>query len=199
MTRGVVWVVVGARARELLPRARGALEEFCPGLPHIVIEEPRSPVPDATDLQLSRWGKLSLLDESPFDYTAYLDVDTQLYRDIGPGFDILADGWDIAIAPSQNQSDDDLLWHIGSADKKLTLRTLMYTPLQLQAGVMFVSRNSRTQELFSIWQEEWMSFQDQDQGALLRALQRVPVKLWLLGRPWNGGYIIGHRFGDLHR
>lgn len=194
-TRGVCWIVYGAQADRSLVRSQDALASVCPGLPFRVMRQGSDDW--ANNVQQSRWAKLALLDWSPFEYTAYLDVDTQIYQSIDTGFALLADGWDLVLVPSMNQSEDNLLWHLDPDDKQVTLDTLQYDPLQLQAGVLFVARNDRTRALFDIWRTEWGRFCSQDQGALLRALQQVPVKLWLLGRPWNGGAVIGHRFGEL--
>lgn len=203
-TRGVCWVVYGEKAEQAVLRAQEALAYQCPALPTFIMRTSAVDGPlnaalmaGFTPVQRSRFAKLTLLFWSPFEQTAYLDADTLVYQDITAGFDLLSDGWDMAMAPSQNQDEDNLLWHIGEDDKRLTLDTLTYDPLQLQAGVMFVARNDRTAALFAAWREEWARFRNQDQGALLRALQRAPVKVWLLGRCWNGGAVIGHRFGEL--
>ena len=60
---------------------------------------------------------------------------------------------------------------------------------------MWIARNERTMAFWDAWHEEWLRFGDEDQAAFLRALNRVPLKIWLLGYPWNGGAIIEHRFG----
>jgi hypothetical protein len=196
MSRGVVWVAFGDKALECVRFAKESVEDACPGLDtYTLTTRPRVEIVD--DVSLSRWAKLTLLEWSPFESTAYLDADTRVYKSLSPGFEAIESGWDIAIAPSQNQREDDWLWHVDFGDRLLTINSLQFRALQLQAGVMFVARNDRTYEFFSAWREEWSAFHNQDQAALLRALYRVPVKIWLLGRPWNGGSVIGHRFGDL--
>ena len=87
------------------------------------------------------------------------------------------------------------MWHLQDSEAETTLKDLGYLPLALQCGVMFISRNERTLAFWRTWHEEWMRFMDEDQGAFLRALKRVPLKIWLLGRPFNGGVVIDHRFG----
>jgi len=195
MTRGVVMVVYGERAEVSANRALTALGDICPDLPVTVY---RQPIGGYTDAQQSRYAKVTLLDWSPYDYTAYLDADTQVYQPIDAGFEALENGFDLAISPSQNQTDN-MLWHCGEEDKAATLREVGFQPLQLQAGVMFVARNYRTQALFTMWLAEWLRFEDQDQGALLRAFYQCPVKVWLLGSPWNGGAVIGHHWGSIRK
>ena len=132
-----------------------------------------------------------------WDQFVYIDADTRIRVDISAGFDILDDGWDIAMTPSANQGDD-AFWHVGADEVSATLQEIGNPePLQLQCGMMFVQRNRRTEELHEIWREEWQRWHDQDQAAFVRALHRCPVRLWLLGRPWNGGALIKHRFGAI--
>jgi hypothetical protein len=66
---------------------------------------------------------------------------------------------------------------------------------QWQCGVMFVRRNERTERFFKAWHREWGRYGGEDQAAFVRALHRVPLRVWVLGRPWNGGAVIQHRFG----
>jgi lipopolysaccharide biosynthesis glycosyltransferase len=138
-----------------------------------------------------RLAKISLLDLSPYDDTLYIDADTVVYGDIGFGFRVLNDGYDIAIAPSKNQGQDCLI-HSSPEDRELTCKSLGFIPLQLQAGVIFVRRNESTKRLFSVWRDEWRKLQDKDQGALLRAMRIAPVKLFLLSSAYNGGELIEH-------
>jgi hypothetical protein len=196
MKRGVVMVVYGEQAEQSARRACEALESVCPDLP-VQIERRRGGW--VTDTAESRYAKVTLFKWSPFDHTVYLDADTQVYQPIDAGFQMLADGWDIVIVPSQNQDEHGWLWHCGEVDKAETLKALDYQALQLQAGVFFVAKNTRTETLFEAWRDEYPLYSFQDQGALLRALYQHPVKVWLLGRPWNGGAVIGHHFGAIRR
>ena len=147
----------------------------------------------------ARWAKLHADKAAPREWDAfvYLDADTRVQCDIGAGFDILADGWDVALVASAHQGAE-LFWHIDASEAGVTLYEIGNAwPLQLQCGVMFVRRNDATAALFETWREEWSRWQDQDQAAFMRALYRSPVKLWLLGQPWNGGAVIGHRWGAI--
>ena len=144
--------------------------------------------------QASRYAKTKLLEWTDFNDMLYLDADTRVTGDISTGFDILADGWDIVLTPSDHQGED-VFWHVGQTEKDNTLLELGYIPLQLQAGVMFIRRNERTKAFFHAWFDEYCRYGDEDQAAFLQALNRVPLKIWLLGKPWNGGPVIQHRFG----
>lgn len=169
------------------------------GLP--VAVAPRVEVPGlaaATDSQRSRWAKLSVLEWTTWERVLYLDADTRVRADVSAGWAALGAGWDLALAFSENQDADTWLWHVGEAERAAT-RAEVGEALQLQAGMMFVARNEQTRVLFATWREEWLRWAGEDQGALVRALQRCPVRVWLLGRPWNGGAVISHRWGGCRR
>jgi hypothetical protein len=142
----------------------------------------------------ARWAKLNMDQLVEYDRVLYLDADTRINGDVSSGFEML-DNWDLVIAPSGNQ-DTDLFAHIKiNEEKDQTLLEIGNRhPLQLQAGVMFFHR-LRCAKLFECWREEWQRWHIQDQAALLRALSRCPVRVWTLGRTWNGGQLIEHLFG----
>jgi hypothetical protein len=188
-------VVYGEAAEVSVRRALDALDSICPELPITVYRERAN---GYTDTQCSRWAKVTLLDWTPYDVTAYLDADTQVYQPIEAGFHAIEDGWDIALTPSQNQGEQ-VLWHVAEPERSATLAGLPLDVLQLQAGVMFFARNARTRALWARWRIEWERYKGQDQGALLRALHACPVKVWLLGQPFNNGAVIGHHFGTIRR
>lgn len=148
-----------------------------------------------TDKQRSRWAKTNLDRLSPFDLTCYLDADTRVYGDLSAGFRLLEDGWEFVICPSENQGAD-FLWHV-SPDERGATRKETGNPdlLALQGGVFFFRKCGPVRTFFKAWRAEWARWSDEDQAALLRALHKWPVKTWLLGRPYNGGALMGHRFG----
>lgn len=146
-----------------------------------------------------RWAKLNLDTLSPYRDTCYLDADTRIHANLSAGFAALDTGFDVAITHSQHQ-DEDCLWHVARAEREATFAEIgNWRALQLQAGVFFFRKNEQTAALFAAWRDEWQRWQDQDQAALLRALHRAPVKLWLLGRPFNGGAVVAHRFGSFRQ
>ncbi|GAF82576.1 unnamed protein product [marine sediment metagenome] len=155
-------------------------------------------------LRRSRLAKLSLnlLVRDKWDCFLYLDADTRVRGDLSSGFDLLEDGWDIALTPSVHQVGEGagLMHHVGEDEREVTLSEYINPqPLALQAGVMFVKCNHRTDKLFALWRSEWRKWFGQDQAALLRALEAAPAKVWMLGRPWNTGdrndALIEHLFG----
>jgi len=201
VSRGVCFIVYGEAARFEAEQSIQSLRLFN-DLPISVIgdyvigaDNIEFPQVDAG----GRWAKLNIDRLVPYQFILYIDADTRVYGKLDAGFEMLEDGWDIAMACSSQQGDD-LLWHVGQEEREATLLDGRNSlPLQLQAGVMFVRKCKETDRLFSAWRSEWLRWKGEDQAALLRALEVVPVRLWLLGHPWNGGALVGHRFGTIRR
>ena len=141
-----------------------------------------------------RWAKVNLDLLSPYNHTLFLDADTRIYASLWSGFDALKQGWDLVMVASKPQTEE-CLGHLCKEERDISLYELPLDPLQLNTGVMWFQKSPAVRALFAEWRKQWARWKQHDQGALLRALQRVPVKLWLLGWPYNGGAVIGHRFG----
>ena len=148
-----------------------------------------------------RLVKLNMDTLSPYESTLYLDADTRVRGDLSAGFGVLADGWEMAIAPSPRQHGD-ALGNCSERDRDATWETYgTRWLLALQGGVMFWRRCEAMSRLFAAWREEWARFRQMDQAALLRALWQVPVRLWLLGHDWNerNGALLSHLHGRAAR
>ena len=194
--RGVIYIAYGEAARYEAGESIESLRRWHPLLPISVIGEPvagAKRIPFGQCDKGGRWAKVNLYDLSPYEQTLYIDADTRVHQFLDAGFDMLADGWDMVITASGHQGSD-MLWHLDEEDREATLREVG-PMLQLQGGLFWFARNERIKRFFEAWRTEWLRFQGQDQGALLRALYRSPLRVWLLGRPWNGGAVVGHRFG----
>lgn len=199
-TRGICFVAYGDPARRELGAALNDLRKVT-DLPVAVICDQKTPYHALQHIHFerrdkgARWSKLNLDALSPFDNTLYLDVDTRVMGDIFAGFEILADGYDFVIAPSRMQYSL-IFRHIKNEERELTFSELGTSDLlQLQAGVFFFRKSPAVLELFTTWREQWERFEDQDQAALLRALDKTPVKVWLLSYLFNGGELVQHLFG----
>lgn len=192
MTDGVVFIACGPKAEEQYRYAADAMALSGNTYPSQRLGMDYG----ATNKQASRHAKTKLVDWSYYDRFVYLDADTRARESLKPLFDILADGWDIAITASSNQ-DYEAFWHVGEDERKATLEQIGVMPLQLQCGVMAVAKNERTKALFDAWNDEWLRYSGEDQAAFIRALYRHPVKIWMLGKPWNGGAAIGHNWGAM--
>lgn len=205
MGKGVVVVAYGDKARSEANSCLRSLVSTNPGLQAVVISSlPLLDWPTITAIDHdpgARVAKLTLDSLSPFDYTCYLDADTRVHGSLDSGFAIVEDGWDLAIALSARQGND-LLGNCSVEDRQATYVAFGCDHLlAFQAGVMFFRRGEPITRLFSTWRDEWSRFHQMDQAALLRALLRAPVRVWLLGRPWNGGktHLVEHRFGAARR
>lgn len=198
---GVCFVAYGAPAIRELGAALGALRKVADYPVAVLTDEERLPYYDIETIhfprrdQGARWSKLNLDTLSPFDNTLYLDVDTRVMGDIFAGFDILADGYDLVIAPSHFQYNA-VFRHVEERERAFTFAELETNELlQLQAGVFFFRKSPAMLQLFDTWRAEWERYQGQDQAALLRALDKSPVKVWLLSYLFNGGELVQHLFG----
>jgi hypothetical protein len=193
---GVVYVTYGQKAKREAMESIHTLKQHN-SLPVTVIDESRFNGGDfMTDSQRARWGKLNIPELVEYDRVLYADADTRFRADITPGFSIL-DEWDMAIVPSKNQGGAIFAHIPNQVEKETTLEEIGNPwPLQLQAGLFFFSRE-RCADFFGCWREEYKRYGDQDQAAFLRALHREPIRVWLLGRPWNSdkGEIVSHLFG----
>jgi len=141
-----------------------------------------------------RWAKVNLDKLTSWAYTLLLDADTRIHGDLSVGFRLLAAGYDLVLVPSQSQRNKGLQ-HLGAEERRVTLAELPLDPLQLNTGVMWFGPGATS--LFEVWREEWERWKDKDQGALLRALNRHPAAVALVGRPYNDlrGEVVEHRFG----
>ncbi len=202
ISRGVVYVAYGHPARLAAQESIASLREHNQQRISMEVQAVGEFV-EGADFQTAcerrdrggRWAKVNLDTLSLFDDTLYLDADTRVCGSVMGLFDMLADGWEMVIAPSMYQGSD-CLWHVDDAEREATFALYACEPLlQLQAGVMAFRKGERVSEFFEAWRREWLHFNNQDQAALLRALYHVPLRVWLLGRPWNGGTVVEHLFG----
>jgi hypothetical protein len=152
-----------------------------------------------SNIQKSRWAKVTLDLWSPFEETLYLDVDTRVQGSCETGFEMLQDGWDMVITHSAQQADGNM-WHIAQDEREATFAAYECGDvLQLQGGVFWFRKSEAVQHFFEAWRAAWLNWRHYDQAALLRALRVAPLKLHLLGRPFNGGSVIQHRHGQAVR
>ncbi len=144
----------------------------------------------------ARRAKLNLNNLIAYSKCLYMDADTRARGNVEAMFAPLDDGWDLVITHSQRQIRNENLWHLGSEERGATYKEIDEPfPVILQGGVFAYNRET-TRNFFQAWREEWERWHGPDQGALLRALKREPVKVWLMGRPFNAGYLVEHRCGQ---
>jgi hypothetical protein len=202
-SRGIVYIAYGDNARAKTHQAIQSLVKWQQHYAVCVISE--GVTVDGCDFEMfsrrglpywqaARAAKVILYDLSPYDHTLYVDADTRIQGNVSIGFKLLDDGYDLVIVPSANQGSD-VLWNVAADERQRTFEEVGFRPLQLQAGVMWFRKSDATRQFFVAWAKEWARFEGQDQAAFTRALVQSPVKVWLLGRPFNGGAVIQHWFG----
>ena len=195
---GVIYVAYGNNARQSAIESIATLR-LHNNLPIAVISD--EPLLDTRHIHFrsidkgARWAKLNVDRLVEWSIVVYLDADTKINGNLGPALEILSD-FDLVICPSVNQGYK-MMEHIDSDERYQTLIEIGNPfPLQLQGGMILFDR-LKCQKLFQVWRDEWQRWKDRDQAALLRALYQEPVKVWLLGLPWNSGdgEIVQHLFG----
>jgi len=197
-TLGAVWVAFGENAlREATESRTSFLKHH--RYPAKVLTKPNFSTPvDLTTDQRAHWAKVNSYLWSPFDYTLMLDADTRVKGDLSLGFKLLREGWDLILVPSVPPRPGAVLWSLAEIERRTTMNELgIFRHTMFNTGVMFFRKSRLVQGLFEAWRSEWLRYKDRDQGALLRALQWHPVRLWLLGPPFNsaGGEVVDHLFG----
>lgn len=200
----IIWIAFGRAAQILQERSQTSLEMQTPLAAYtktILRNAGHIPGNEMNPVRASRWRKTTMFDvlsglHGENVLSLYVDADTMFTDDPHVFFDILDAGFDLVIAPSPNQQKDHL-WHLQPEDRELTYESCGHVPVQLQGGVFAFAVNEDVKRFFQAWHEEWSIYSGQDQGALLRALHRVPLKVWLVGPPlsWSGG-VIRHLFGE---
>lgn len=206
-SRGVVYVAYGDNARDQAMQSAKSLKAQHPDLPFRVICDrgfkQAAGMPQVTCIYHedtdpgARLVKLNVDTLSPFEHTLYLDADTRIRADISYPFRLLDAGWDMAMVPCRHQGDHAHR-HV-KAQERVTTFAEVGDMTALQGGVMYFRKTEAVHRLFAAWREEWGRFEDQDQAALVRALVSHPVRLFLLGRAYNGGKFIRHFYSYARR
>ena len=193
--RGVLYVAYGKPARDCAKSAVKSLKSFMPDIPVAVVSDEPLGVCDAfiqhADIDIGgRDPKTQIYDLAPHDweYVMYLDADTEVIASSYFLWQLLEDGWDMVIC--RNPAKYHVARMMERPDNKdecaVTFRQIGSDEvMQLNGGVFAFQRNPRTEAFFHSWHEEWKIYGKRDQGALLRALWKHPVKLYVLGNEWN--------------
>ena len=150
-----------------------------------------------------------LYDYSPFEYTLYLDADTEICGDIIPGFNFLEE-YDFCIAEDGRYIENtykytklEPAWDWARKERDFTTGFLGKSQnREINSGVFFFRKGLRAKELFEEWYAEWLRYQQWDeQFAFLRAAHSCPgTKIKYLPRIWNEHNptkpkIIWHKWG----
>ena len=138
-----------------------------------------------------RIAKLQAYTLSPpeWDAVLYLDADTEIISsDVVFFFELIEAGWDFVICKDPHLMDTmhsfrrkGNLAELQQIEAELcTLHTLQYN-----GGVWAFGRSKAIEAFFERWLAEWHRHGARDQGALIRAMYREPLSVYLLGNEWN--------------
>jgi len=214
MNQGVIYMCWGKKAIMQADGSIASLRRQAPDMPVFVVGDReaerhynnRTPFslvdvdPFRPDGQFMAGRIKPLLYElSPFKQSLYIDADSTFVASPDFAFKLL-DRWDFILAETENRSLIDTI--AGPGETTWTAEWLG-TPhlLYHNSGMLFWRKNEAVKELFDLWSEEWLRFQNWDeQVALLRALLRskaiychVPY-IWNC-RESNKAALVYHRFG----
>jgi len=138
-----------------------------------------------------RIAKLSAYKFTPPEWQSvlYLDADTEIVSEsVRFFFELIEDGWEFVIA-----KDPHLMDTMHSFRRKGNLKEIQQIEselstlhaLQYNGGVWAFGRSKRIAAFFDRWLNEWDVHGNRDQGALIRAMYKEPLKTYLLGNEWN--------------
>jgi hypothetical protein len=152
--------------------------------------------------------KPHIFELSPYDYTLYIDADTEYISDITPGFDQLGK-YDFCIAEELKRlkelhapADENGKWELPITEWKETMKIVGEDVKFLNSGVIFFRKSAANKRLFLEWSKEWSKYNNWDeQMALMRAINlHSDVKVLHLSPDWNHPHreqarIIFHNYG----
>jgi hypothetical protein len=131
----------------------------------------------------SRFIKISLSSLSPFEETLYLDADILPLQPITPIWDFLQHGdFAMAVHPCPTLAQTS---HVAKEELDYTLALCDKESTQYNGGVILWRNTAKVRVLFSVWKQEWLKFQQQDQLALIRALAALSFPVIQLPKNFN--------------
>jgi len=192
---GVYVVAFGEPSRKCAVRCIKAVNRQMPGLP-VALASDRPLGPETLFIKQEdrdiggRLGKLAVdrLAPKEWQYVLYLDADTEPVEPLDFLFDLLASGWEAFICKDMNKyhyagmmkRPDNGAEFNATMDQLGTEHVMQYN-----GGVFGFRRCDNTRRFFELWNEEYQRWCGRDQGALLRALHRNPLRLCVLTNHWN--------------
>jgi len=194
--RGVYCVAYGKPARKCAGHMMTSFREFMPADIEIALvsTEPigiEDHFIECKDVDIGgRYAKTLIYDLAPKDwgYIMYLDADIELFADVSWLYQPLFDGFDFVICtnPSKYHIARKMRRSDNADECEYTFNQIGTDEIiQLNGGVFTFQRNQRTREFFSAWHAEWNRWGKRDQAALLRALWKHPMRVFVLTNVWN--------------
>jgi hypothetical protein len=150
---------------------------------------------------------------SPFDYTLYLDADTEIQKDFRKAFNYLS-SYDLCVVHgTENRTLGRSRKHFQALEFAVPFWNQFRGELEyscavlgpetriMNSGVIFFRKSPEAQSFFKAWYEEWLRFGGwEEQHAFLRVERNHPAKIFNLSTKWNQKHlqpttIIWHRMG----
>lgn len=196
--RGIYCVAFGDPARRCAQRMIASVRRWMPGVPVALCSDrplgPEDVLVKRRDADIGgRYAKIGMYELSPqeWDPVLYLDADTELVADIGFLFELIEDGWQMAITKAIVREIRH--YPFVSQQQRTRTRAALGTlqVIQYSSGVIAFGRDEETARLFRRWRREWQPAERRDQSALMRAIYRNPIRIYTLGYEWNTvvGYV----------
>jgi hypothetical protein len=193
--RGVYYVAYGEPARNCAVGAIQSFKQHLPEIPVALVSDKPLGVEDIfiynDDEDIGgRIAKVKIYDLAPreWQYICYLDADTEIIAAETLLWRIVEDGWDMVICknPDRFHIATQMVRSDNRDECERTFGEIGTDQLiQLNGGVFAFQRNERTRDFFHSWHNEWRVYGKRDQAALLRALFKHPLRMFVLGNEWN--------------
>lgn len=193
--RGALWVAYGEPARKCAMGSISTFRQHHSGIQTALVGKTPLGIEDVfieyPDVDIGgRAAKTMIYDLAPaeWEYVAYFDADTEFIADISILYQFVIDGFDMVICknPGKYHIATKMVRSDNKDECEYTFNQLGTSELiQLNGGVFIFQRNGRTSRFFRAWHEEWERWGKRDQAALLRALFKNPMKMYVLGNEWN--------------
>lgn len=189
---GALYIVYGEKAVHQAQQSLASLKMVAPKVKVAAIHDGAFKGADINIIHVevdkgARAQKTRMYSLSPFRRTLFLDADTKLLDSPATGFGLLQYG-DVVLAQDRIRIFSQQEWPGLDPDELETTKRELPAGAELcyyNSGVFFFSRSERNRRMFQTWHEEWLRWQRQDQPALMRAIQREPVKIVSMRAPWN--------------
>lgn len=194
--RGVYCVAYGEPSRRCARRLINSIKMFMPDMPVMLASDQplnagETYFVNEPDRDIGgRFAKLSVDRLAPknWGYVLYLDADTELTESVDFIFDILESGWEFVIC--KDMHDRHYLAQMNRGDNEQEYNATVAEigcnrVMQYNGGVFAYRRTPATAAFFESWLAEYDRWAGRDQGALLRAFYKNPMRTFVLSNIWN--------------
>jgi hypothetical protein len=193
---GIYLVAFGKPSKKCARQCINAIKRKMPDMPIALVSDEKLNAGETHFIHQEdkdiggRIAKLNVYNLAPksWDYVLYLDADTEPMQKLDTIFQLLQDGWEAIIC--KDMAKYHIIKQMERPDNKdetaVTIKEVgTGQGLQYNGGVFAFRRCERVKAFFDLWIKEWYRWKKRDQGALLRALYKNPVRLYVLPNHWN--------------